>query len=118
MKNHVPRVKKWRKLVYKFTKGGVNAPKFVFKRRSETLEWYPPKEDFMLVREVKVYNLFNKKCEIRKFDKKKLAYYKKEFFELLDKFEQNYDSLHAEYQNAYKEFSTIEFWNKYLELTK
>ena len=60
-KFHKPYAKKWRKFVWKYTKQGRFAPKFLFRSKGVALEWYPPKEDFMLVKEVKVYNLFTKK---------------------------------------------------------
>lgn len=114
--NHRTHAKKWRKFIWKITKNGRYCPKFLFKKRGVALEWYPPVEDFMLVKEVKVYNLFTKKYEIRRFDKKKLNFYKKEIKNLLNEIKQNYDKLHEDHIKAHKEFSTMEFWKKYLEI--
>lgn len=115
-KFHKPYAKKWRKFVWKYTKQGRFAPKFLFRSKGVALEWYPPKEDFMLVKEVKVYNLFTKKYEVRKFDRKKLNYYEKEIKKLINEIYKNYDKLHHDYVEAHKEFSTKEFWKKYLEI--
>lgn len=112
--NHRVHAKKWRKFIWKIAKNGRYCPKFLFKKRGVAIEWYPPVEDFMLVKEVKVYNLFTKKCEIRRFDKKKLDFYEKEIKKLLNEIEQNYDKLHEDHIKAHKEFSTMDFWKKYL----
>ena len=116
-KNHRVHAKKWRKFIWHITKNGRYAPDFLFKKHGVALEWYPPKEDFILVKEVKVYNLFTNKYEIRKFDRKKLNYYEKEIKRLIREIDKNYDSLHEDYLNAHKEFSTMQFWKKYLGLT-
>ena len=70
----------------------------------------------MLTKKVHVYNLLTQKCEIRKFNAKKLRAYKKEFEQLLQQININYDKLKTDYQDAHKEFSTFAFWEKYLEL--
>lgn len=117
VKSHRIHAKKWRKFIWRITKNGRYAPKFLLKKYGVALEWYPPKEDFILVKEVKVYNLFTNKYEIRKFDRKKLNYYEKEIKRLIRKIDKNYDSLHEDYLNAHKEFSTMQFWKKYLDLS-
>lgn len=117
-RTHRVHAKKWRKFVWKITHKGRFAPKFLFKKHGIALDWYPPVEDFTLVKEAKVYNLFTKKYTIRKFDKKKLNYYEKEIKTLIDKIYENYDALQKDYQDAHKEFSTIDFWKMYLEINK
>lgn len=82
------------------------------------MEWFPPTTSFILTKEVKVYNLFTQKYEIRKFDRKKINGYNKEFFKLLKQIDKNYDRLHDDFVQAHKEFSTLAFWEKYLELKK
>ena len=72
----------------------------------------------MLVKEIKVYNLFTKKYAIRKFDRKKLNYYEKEIQKLIDEIDKNYNKLQQDYLEAHKEFSTVEFWKEYLEINK
>lgn len=109
--------KKWRKKLVKYIdKGFIKIPKFLFKKHAIVSEWYPPVEAFALVREVAVVNLFTNKTTIRRYDRKKTLYYKKEFYKLLKQIDSNYDKLHTDYINAHKEFSTFEFWEKYLEL--
>ncbi len=117
VKTHKVHSKKWRKFLWKLTKFGIWCPKFLFKKSGVALEWYPPVDDFILTKEVKVYNLFTKKYEIRRFDKNRHNRYKKEIKQLLNKLDKNYDKLHLDYVNAHKEFSTFEFWEKYLELS-
>lgn len=78
-KNHKVHVKKWRKLLYKLTGKGFLCPKKLLKKRGITTEWYPPVEDFTLVREIKVCNLFTGKFTVRKFDRKKSAAITKNF---------------------------------------
>ena len=117
-KHHRVHAKKWRKFVWKIAKHGIYAPDFLFKKRGVALDWYPPKEDFMLVKEIKVYNLFTKKYAIRKFDRKKLNYYEKEIQKLIDEIDKNYNKLQQDYLEAHKEFSTVEFWKEYLEINK
>ena len=112
----VPKKKKGQKLLYKLTQYGLYCPKKLFKKSRIALDWYPPKEIFMLTKKVHVYNLLTQKCEIRKFNAKKLRAYKKEFEQLLQQININYDKLKTDYQDAHKEFSTFAFWEKYLEL--
>ena len=111
-------VKKWRKFIWKLTKQGRYAPGFLFKKATVALEYNTPRENFILVKEVKVYNLFTKKYEIRKFDRNKLNYYEKEINKLLNEINKNYENLHQDYVAAHSEFSTIEFWKRYLELNQ
>ena len=113
---HQVHAKKWRKLIWKLTKNGLYCPKFLFKKQGVALDWYPPVEDFILVREVRVYNLLTKKCEIRKFDKKKIISYRNEFFTLLNEMENKYDDLQKDFCKSHEKLSTLEFWNEYLEL--
>lgn len=109
--------KKWRKKLVKYIDNSfIKIPKFLFKKHATVSEWYPPVEAFALVREVAVVNLFTNKTTIRRYDRKKTLYYKKEFYKLLKQIDSNYDKLHTDYINAHKEFSTFEFWEKYLEL--
>ena len=89
-----------------------------FKKKNRTVEWYPPVQDFMLVKRVEVYNLFTNKYTVREYDAKKADYYTKEFYRLLNQIDKNYDKLHQEFINVHKEFTTFEFWEKYLELEK
>lgn len=110
------RKKKIKKLLGLLTINGLLCPNFLFKKCGTTLDWYPPKEHFALVKEVKVYNLLTKKYELRKFDRKKILYYQKEFNKLLKQIEKNYDKLHDDFVESHKEFTTKEFWEKYLEL--
>ncbi len=115
---HKVHAKKWRKWIWKKTHFGKYCPLFFFKKRNVALDWYPPVEDFMLVKEIKVYNLFNQKYEIRTFDRKKLTYYEKTIKKLIQQIDKNYDRLHDDFVQAHKEFSTLAFWEKYLELKK
>lgn len=116
-KNGYFKSKKWRKKLVKYIDNSfIKIPKFLFKKHATVSEWYPPVEAFALVREVAVVNLFTNKTTIRRYDHKKTLYYKKEFYKLLKQIDNNYDKLHTDYINAHKEFSTFEFWEKYLEL--
>lgn len=109
--------KKWRKKLVKYIDNSfIKIPKFLFKKHATVSEWYPPVEAFSLVKEVSVVNLFTNKTTIRRYDRKRTLYYKKEFYKLLKQIDSNYDKLHTDYINAHKEFSTFEFWEKYLEL--
>lgn len=116
-KNGYFKSKKWRKKLAKYIDNSfIKIPKFLFKKHATVSEWYPPVEAFSLVKEVSVVNLFTNKTTIRRYDRKKTLYYKKEFYKLLKQIDSNYDKLHTDYINAHKEFSTFEFWEKYLEL--
>lgn len=116
-KNGYFKSKKWRKKLVKYIDNSfIKIPKFLFKKHATVSEWYPPVEAFSLVKEVSVVNLFTNKTTIRRYDRKRTLYYKKEFYKLLKQIDSNYDKLHTDYINAHKEFSTFEFWEKYLEL--
>lgn len=116
-KNGYFKSKKWRKKLVKYIDNSfIKIPKFLFKKHATVSEWYPPVEAFSLVKEVSVVNLFTNKTTIRRYDRKKTLYYKKEFYKLLKQIDSNYDKLHTDYINAHKEFSTFEFWEKYLGL--
>ena len=116
-KNGYFKSKKWRKKLVKYIDNSfIKIPKFLFKKHATVSEWYPPVEAFSLVQEDSVVNLFTNKTTIRRYDRKKTLYYKKEFYKLLKQKDSNYDKLHTDYINAHKEFSTFEFWEKYLGL--
>jgi len=110
-KNHVH---KWEKLLYRWTHHGLQAPKFLFKKSGKAMDWYPPVENFMFKKEVRVYNPLSRQCEVRKFHRKKSIAYENEFKLLLHQLMDNYDRLHNEFVTAHKEFTTMEFWEKYL----
>lgn len=110
------KVKWFRTVLYFLTHRGEFCPKIFFKRNGIALEWYPPKENFMLTKQVKVYNLFNNKYSVRKFSVRKSIKLRLEFYKVLNEIAKNYDTLHNEYLKAHKEFSTFEFWEKYLEI--
>lgn len=115
-KHYHPRIKKLHKKLYSLTKRGLNCPKFLMKKNDISLEWYPPAENFILRREVRVYNLFTSKYCVRKFEKEKIINYEKEFSRRLDLMKKNYSKLHEDYKQAYKEFTTFEFWENYLDI--
>ena len=70
----------------------------------------------MLVREVKVFNLFTSQYTVRKLDRKLAIQYEKEFTSRLNQIKENFDKLQADYKEAHKEFTTYEFWEDYLSL--
>lgn len=115
-KHHRVHSKLYRKILSSISNFGVFCPNIFFKKKGVSLDHFPPKEDFILVKEVKVCNLLTKKYELRKFDRKKILYYQKEFNKLLKQIDKNYDKLHDDFVKAHKEFTTKEFWEKYLEL--
>lgn len=117
VRNKKPKAKKWRKFVHKITHEGKYCPKFLFKSTNIAPEWFPEEDYFTLVKEVKVYNLMTEKYEVRKYDRNKQIKYEKEFYNLLKEIEKNYDELHNDFVKAHKEFTTVEFWEKYLELS-
>jgi GT2 family glycosyltransferase len=105
-----------RKIVYYFTCRGKYWPLFLFKKNSMALEWFPPVENFMLCKEVKVFNLLTGKYCVRKYDRKLAAYYEKAFKSRLKKIKAKFDCLRGDYTEAHKEFTGFDFWVKYLEL--
>lgn len=118
VKNMNKRNKKWRYTVSKLTNNGLLCPDFLFKKSTKTLDWFPSKKDFALVKEVYVYNLLTEQYEIRKFDRQKIFYYKRIINKLLEQIDKQYYKLHNELVETHKEFTTVEFWEKYLELDK
>ncbi len=115
-KHHRVHAKLYRKILSSISNFGVFCPNIFFKKKGVSLDHFPPKEDFILVKEVKVCNLLTKKYELRKFDRKKILYYQKEFNKLLKQIEKNYDKLHDDFVEAHKEFTTRKFWVEYLGL--
>jgi GT2 family glycosyltransferase len=114
-KTYFPLMKK-RKIIYKFTLHGKLFPSFLFKKEGIALEWFPPVENFMLCKEVKVYNLATGKYCVRKYDPKMASRYEKGFKKRIRKLKARYDDLRKGYLQAHKEFSSFDFWQKYLEL--
>ena len=115
-KIHNTRVKKWRKLLWKITSHGIYCPEFLFKKKTVALEWRTNLRDFILTKEIKVYNLFTSKYTYRRFDRKKLISFSKELKQLINKIDKNYTEYEIDYSNALNKFSTVEFWKKYLEI--
>jgi hypothetical protein len=105
-----------RKLLYSLTNRGLYCPKIFMRSRCIALEWGSLTDNFIMVKEVKVYNTNTNKYEVRRFDRTKLKNYKKAFHAKLKAIEQNYDKLRNDYIESHKEFATIDFWEKYLEL--
>ena len=109
--------KKFRKFLAKYCYCKfIKIPNFFFKKKNTVVEWYPSIDNFALVKQVDVVNLFTKKITTRIFDKKRANILKKEFFALLNKIDACYELLNNDYKKAHKEFSTFEFWEKYLEI--
>lgn len=117
VKFHQTHTKKWRKYIFRVTKKGRYAIDLFFKKHGVALEWFPPVDDFVLVKEVQVYNLLTSKYVIRKFDRNKIAYFDSEINSLLDKIENNFEDLRKDYIRAHKEFTSLDFWKKYLKMT-
>ena len=113
---HKPHAKKWRRLVYSLTKNGLCCPDFCFKSGGISLDCAPPVKDFILNKEVKVYNLLYRTYELRKFDRKRMAELQNEFKKQYDVISSKYDSLSQEFKQMHGEMTTTEFWRKYLEL--
>ncbi|MDR3243912.1 MAG: hypothetical protein LBT79_04105, partial [Elusimicrobiota bacterium] len=105
-----------RRILYYLTNRALFCPQIFMRKRCIALEWFPPAENFIMVREVKVYNTFTNKYEIRRFDRKKIRYYRKQFNAKLKAIENNYDKLKDEYLKVHKEVTTMDFWEKYLKL--
>ncbi|AEF84972.1 conserved hypothetical protein [Treponema primitia ZAS-2] len=114
-KTYYPPRKK-RKIVFKLTRHGKYCPQFLWEKESNALEWYPPMDNFMLVKTVKVYNLLTGKYCIRKYDRKRMIVFEKEFKARMKQIKARFDDLKKEYTKAHKELTSFEFWEKYLEL--
>jgi hypothetical protein len=105
---------KRRSFIYKLTRRGIFFPSFLYYGRSVALEWLPSVKNFMLYKEVKVYNPLTKKYCVRKFDKKLSGRYRKEFYCRIAKIKARYDDLYKDYRTAYKRITSLEYWEEYL----
>jgi hypothetical protein len=103
-----------RKAISRLTKWGRYWPDFLFTKTSIALEWWPPVDNFRLRKEVKIFNLLTGKYCIRRFDRKLMAHYEKEFYKRLRKIKIRYNGLKKAYEEAYGEFTSFAFWEKYL----
>ena len=114
VKNKVTKEKPLRKLIYLLTDKGKFSPDFLFKQQQVCLEWFPPRAPFLMVKEVKVYNLLTEKYSIRKYDRAKYNKLKSEFKYLYKKIDKNYSNIVNSMRTAEKEFHSMNFWKKYL----
>ena len=108
----------WRKFLYRITTRGLHCPDCFYEKEGTAIEWYPPVPDFIMIKEVKVYNILTGKYEVRKLDKKKSLYYRQKGKALLDEIYNRYEELEKNAKAAYNEFTTEEFWRNYLGLDK
>lgn len=103
--------------IYILTKRGMLLPKLFFlKADGIAQEWVPSVASFILRKQVKVYNIYSKTCEIRIFDRKRIKGYQKEYKALMNKLTENYDSIYENLSAAFAKMTKRDFWNKYLEL--
>ena len=89
---------------------------FFLKADGIAQEWVPSVASFILRKQVKVYNIYSKTCEIRIFDRKRIKGYQKEYKALMNKLTENYDSIYENLSAAFAKMTKRDFWNKYLEL--
>lgn len=110
------RLKNWRKRLYNWTKKGRYAPSILRKKEAIALDWFPNPNTFKMAKSVKVYHLGTKKYCIRRYDRKRLAQYRKQIDDLINQIDKRYDEICQDYKKAYDEFRTQEFWKKYLNI--
>ncbi|MBR3676879.1 MAG: hypothetical protein IKN71_07075 [Alphaproteobacteria bacterium] len=114
----VHKVAGWRKFLYRITTRGLHCPDCFYEKEGKAIEWYPPVPDFIMIKEVKVYNVLTGKYEVRKLDKKKSLFYRQKGKALLDEIYNRYEELEKKAKTAFAEFTTEEFWRDYLGLDK
>lgn len=112
------KVAPWRKFLYRVTTRGLHCPDCFYEKEGKAIEWYPPVPDFIMIKEVKVYNVLTGKYEVRKLDKKKSLYYRQKGKALLDEIYNRYEELEQKAKAGFAEFTTEEFWHNYLGLDK
>lgn len=115
-KHYFPKAGKKRRIIYKLTHLGKYCPSCILRKNSVALEWYPPIDNFSLQKEVRVFNLLTKKFCVRKFDRKAMFHYEKQFYLKLEKIKASYDLIRDDIINSHKVFTTVKFWKKYLSI--
>jgi hypothetical protein len=107
-----------KRLLYKFTLKGRFYPVCLMPSKPKwdiALEWEPPIEHFMLVREVKVYNPYMGAYELRRIDKKADAALRKRFKRALHSLVVRFDSLKDGLLSARARLTSPDFWREYLK---
>ena len=98
------------------TKHNLVVPDFLCRGICYERSFCPDVERFTLKREARIYNFLTSKYVIRRHDAVLERKYRKEFNQLLTEIEKKYDSLHEEFIAMHHEFTTREFWKKYLKM--
>lgn len=111
---------KIKRIIYELTAKGTLLPKCLYlKTKGIAFEYSPTGlhlPNFLLKREVLVYNPIKNTREIRRFDAKKAKAYSRKIKTLIDKVEKNYDSLKAEFNESHARLTSREFWQEYTKL--
>jgi hypothetical protein len=85
-------------------------------KRDIAPEWQPKPEQFMLVAQVRVYNVYTKQYELRRHDKKALGRRGRAFGRKLRALQARYGELRQDFQSAREALSGAPFWRAYLEI--
>ncbi|MBQ7024151.1 MAG: glycosyltransferase family 2 protein [Akkermansia sp.] len=110
------KIKKWRRVVSRFTKRGKYCPNIFKKKERSIPDWLPPVEAFTMVKNVNLYNPLKKQYEIRQFDFAKDKKYSQSISQLINQIEKKFDELSATLNTAHRELTSEGFWKQYLEL--
>ena len=81
-----------------------------------TVDWFPPREAFLVKKHARVYHLLNGTVCQRDFDYKLERELSGEYKTKLAKIEESFDALKADYAENYGRLTSYEFWKKYLRL--
>lgn len=111
-----PTIKKSRKLLYKLSKKGLLAPKFVYRKYGLAPDFFPSVNFFALRKTVKVINPLTQKAELRTYSSHKRRTYEQKFSEYCTALQKNYSTIKEEFIANHSKITSREFWKRYLGL--
>lgn len=114
-----PPLSKIERFIYQLTDNGHRfIPSFMLRKNTPAIpyDWENcPKKQY-LVKQVLAVNSNEKTADLRKMDKKKYKELMKRYKKVIKQYNKNNAKVSAEYHAKQKYFTSIEFWNKYLEI--
>lgn len=114
-----PPLSKIERFIYLLTDNGHRfIPSFMLRKETPTIPFdlvICPKKQY-LVKQVLAVNSNEKTADLRKMDKKKYKELMKRYKKVIKQYNKNNAKVSAEYHAKQKYFTSIEFWNKYLEI--
>ena len=104
-----------KRIFWELTLYGSLVPQILWKK-NKNIWASAPSEEFMFCKKLSLWNLGTNKVESREYRKNIQDVLNKKFRCLYKKIDNNYELLAQEFKNNFKEYTSEDFWKKYLNI--